>query len=114
MSIPIQLCLQLLRRVNRGPTAAEGVQDNLTFITACLDDPFKERKRFLRGIAQAFLSSRIDWFDIGPNIVHCNTRQKSKYVLSLGFPPFEKQFAPRLAEYRHPLGHTSSADLMEG
>jgi len=42
---------KLLGHVNRGPTAAEGVQDYITFLATGVDDPFQERQRFLRGIA---------------------------------------------------------------
>ena len=71
---PNPLPSKLLRRVNGGSTAAEGVQDYITFIAARLDDPFKERKRFLCGITKTFLCLGINRRDICPDILQWHAR----------------------------------------
>jgi hypothetical protein len=46
---------ELLRRVDSGATAAEGIQHYVADVAAGVEDPLKQCERFLRLIAEPFL-----------------------------------------------------------
>ena len=58
---------QFLRRMNRRPTPAKRIEHEIAFIRRYLNDAFKERKRLLGRIAEAFSSGISHSIDIGPH-----------------------------------------------
>ena len=47
---------EFVRRVNGGPAAAEGIEDDVALVGARFDDAFEERLRFLCRIAEALVA----------------------------------------------------------
>ena len=54
---PDPLPAQFLRRIDRRPAAAEGVEHDVARVGRSSDDPFEQGAGFLGGIAEAFLGA---------------------------------------------------------
>lgn len=84
--------LQFLGGVDARAATAKWVEDYIAFIRACCDDPLQESLRLLRGIAEAFLSLRVDGENICPNV--CYDRPFHLFEISFKPRPFRLVVGP--------------------
>lgn len=75
--------VQLLRRMHRGATAAEGVEHDIAFVAAGGDDAFEQGDGFLGGVAEAFVAGRVDLVDVISNVAHGNALELVAVPLDL-------------------------------